>query len=108
MNGFDHFPISSQIGIWTHANSVAVSLMFQNDVLVPLPLNTIHIAYAELCRHVDVTLQVQIGDAARLGETSPHSMSHSMYNFEAHGHSDKFISPHRGRTHTLNSQSAAL
>jgi hypothetical protein len=35
---------------------------------VPLPLNTIRIAYTELCRHVDITLRVQIGDAARMGE----------------------------------------
>jgi hypothetical protein len=36
---------------------------------VALPLNAIRIAYAELCRHVDVTLRVQIGDVAKLGET---------------------------------------
>ena len=35
---------------------------------MPLPLNTIQIAYTELCRQVDVTLRVQIGDAARMGE----------------------------------------
>jgi hypothetical protein len=32
--------------------------MLQEDGLVPLPLNTIHIAYAELCQHVDITLGV--------------------------------------------------
>lgn len=43
--------------------------MLQENQLVPLPLNTIRIAYAELCRHVDITLRVQIGDIARLEET---------------------------------------
>jgi hypothetical protein len=43
--------------------------MFQDDDgLVPLPLNTIRIAYTELCRHVDITLRVQIGDAVMMRE----------------------------------------
>ena len=39
------------------------------EELVPLPLNTIRIAYTELSRHVDVALRIQMGDLAHLQET---------------------------------------
>jgi hypothetical protein len=34
--------------------------------LIPLPLNTIRIAYTELCRSITIALRTQIGDVVRL------------------------------------------
>lgn len=39
--------------------------MAAND-LPPLPLQTVRLAFVELCRSVDIALRTQIGDAARL------------------------------------------
>jgi hypothetical protein len=45
-----------------------------NDT-IPLPLNTIRIAYSELCHSVTIALRTQVGDIARL-ETSKQDCLH--------------------------------